>query len=142
MNRQLLFIEDDEDDAYIIRHALKREGIQESLHFVNNGKMAVEYLESLTSDNLGSRSLPLIIFLDLNMPLMNGFEFLQWRRQQPAFQSVPVLVLSSSDNYHDINEAYNLGANAYLVKPMSVTDLSAVLKAVQSFWLTHNRYPS
>jgi CheY-like chemotaxis protein len=142
MNRQLLFIEDDEDDAYIIRHALKREGIQESLHFVNNGKMAVEYLESLTSDNLGSRSLPLIIFLDLNMPLMNGFEFLQWRREQPAFQSVPVLVLSSSDSYHDINEAYNLGANAYLVKPMSVTDLSSVLKAVQSFWLTHNRYPS
>lgn len=142
MNRHLLFIEDDEDDIYIIRNTLEREGISANTHFVQNGKMAVEYLEILTNDTSSSRSLPMLIFLDLNMPLMNGMEFLQWRRQQPALQTIPVLVLTSSNSPKDISDAYSLGANAYLVKPMSVAELSSLLKSVQDFWLTHNRYPS
>jgi CheY-like chemotaxis protein len=141
MKRPLLFIEDDEDDVYIIRRTLEREEIYENTHFVQNGQMAVEYLEPLTTGTLTSNALPLIIFLDLNMPLMNGLEFLQWRREQPVLQMVPVLVFTSSDNRQDIINAYQLGANAYLIKPMSVSELSSLLKSVQSFWLNQNRYP-
>jgi CheY-like chemotaxis protein len=87
-----------------------------------------------------STSLPKLIFLDLNMPLMNGLEFLQWRSQRPELQTIPVIVLTSSENPQDVIDAYRLGANAYLVKPMSVTELSSLLKSIQAFWLTHNRF--
>ncbi len=141
MNRRLLFIEDDEDDVYVIQNALQRVGIHETMHFVRHGKEAVEYLQPFTvTDTLGSSSLPKLIFLDLNMPLMNGLEFLQWRRQQPVLQTIPVIVLTSSESPQDIIDAYGLGANAYLVKPMSVAELSALLKSIQAFWLTHNRF--
>ena len=140
MNRYLLFVEDDEDDIFIIRNTLEREGIRENTHFVHNGKMAVEYLESLNLEIPASTALPQLIFLDLNMPLMNGLEFLRWRQQQPALQSVPVLVLTSSDNHRDIADAYRLGANAYLVKPMSVAEMASMIKSVHEFWLKHNRY--
>ena len=139
MNRHLLFIEDNEDDVYIIRNTLEREGIRENTHFVGNGKLAVEYLESLARNTSQPEPLPALIFLDLNMPLMNGLEFLQWRREQPDLQTVPVLVLTSSDSQRDIADAYKLGANAYLVKPMSVAEFSALLKSVHQFWLTYNR---
>lgn len=141
MNHTMLFIEDDEDDVYVIETSLDRAGIQESRHVVQNGKMAVEYFESLASaGNLAQDLYPKIIFLDLNMPLMNGLEFLQWRRQHPTVSSIPVLVLTSSENPQDVVDAYRLGANAYLVKPMAMTELSSLLKSIHAFWLTHNRF--
>jgi CheY-like chemotaxis protein len=141
MNRLLLFIEDDEDDIYVMQNALERVGIHETMHFVRHGKEAVEYLQSCTVPGSHSpTSLPKMIFLDLNMPLMNGLEFLGWRSQQPALQTIPVVVLTSSESRQDIIDAYRLGANAYLVKPMSVTEFSSLLKSIQAFWLTHNRF--
>lgn len=141
MNHTMLFIEDDEDDVYVIETSLDRAGIQGSRHFVQNGKMAVEYFESLASaGNLGQDLYPKIIFLDLNMPLMNGLEFLQWRRQHPTVSLIPVLVLTSSENPQDVADAYRLGANAYLVKPMAMAELSSLLKSIHAFWLTHNRF--
>lgn len=141
MKHTMLFVEDDEDDVYVIQNSLNRVGIHEPRHFVQNGKVAVEYLQSLSSaGDLGQDLLPKIIFLDLNMPLMNGLEFLQWRRQQPALCTIPVVILTSSENPQDIADAYQLGANAYLVKPMAVTELSSLLESIRAFWLTHNRF--
>jgi CheY-like chemotaxis protein len=141
MSRTLLFIEDDEDDVYVIENTLERVGISESVHFVQNGKMAVEYLRTCSTSGLsGQNLLPSLIFLDLNMPVMNGLEFLQWRHQEPEIQMIPVIVLTSSDSHQDMLDAYRLGANAYVVKPVAAAELSALLKAVQAFWLTHNRY--
>jgi len=140
VNRPLLFVEDDEDDIFIIRSTLEREGIGTNTNFVENGQMAVKYLESCLTSSLSANAFPALIFLDINMPLMNGFEFLKWRREQPALQSIPVLMLTSSDSQHDISAAYELGANAYLVKPMSVSELSSLLKSAHEFWLNHNRH--
>ena len=97
---------------------------------------AVNGLQSLQTD----KNKPDCIFLDLNMPLMNGFEFLQWRRQQPVVSRIPVLILTSSENPQDIVDAYRLGANAYLVKPMAVPDLSSLLTSIHAFWFTHNHF--
>jgi CheY-like chemotaxis protein len=141
MNYTMLFIEDDEDDVYVIETSLDRVGIHEPRHFLANGKMAVEYFESLTSSsNSGQNLLPKIILLDLNMPLMNGLEFLEWRRQQATVSTIPVVVLTSSENPQDIVDAYRLGANAYLVKPMAMVEFSSLLKSIHAFWLTHNRF--
>lgn len=137
---ELLFIEDDEDDIFIIRRTLERNEIVANTNFVKNGQMAVEYIESCLAGTLSDNALPALIFLDINMPLMNGFEFLQWRREQPALQYIPILMLTSSDSPHDIAAAYALGANAYLVKPVSSSELSSILKSAHEFWLTHNRY--
>lgn len=139
-NRPLLFVEDDEDDIFIIRSTLERAGISTNTNFVKNGQMAVEYIESCLADTFSANALPALIFLDINMPLMNGLEFLQWRREQPALHSIPVLMLTSSDSQHDITAAYEFGANAYLVKPVSSSELSSLLISAHEFWLTYNRY--
>jgi CheY-like chemotaxis protein len=141
MYRSLLFVEDDEDDIFAIKRILGRMDVRASDHSERNGKAAVEYLNSIVSaDNAHATQFPHLIFLDLNMPLMNGLEFLRWLRSQPNMSTIPVVVLTSSANPSDIQLAYQSGANAYLVKPTSSEKFSNLLSAAQSFWLEHNQY--
>ena len=133
-----LFIEDDEDDVLLLEHALKKAGINERKQFLANGRRAVEFLERGTSAS--SNRSPFLIFLDLNMPEMNGFDFLQWLRGNEAYQTTPVFILSTSENPRDIKRAYELQANAYLVKGNTLGELIAMLTSAHRFWATYNRF--
>jgi CheY-like chemotaxis protein len=94
------------------------------VHHANNGRAAIEFLDQSSATG----SLPRIMFLDLKMPVMNGFELLAWMRKQTYCAQIPVIVLSGSDHQNDIDRASQLGAVCYLVKPATTDDLRRLLQ--------------
>jgi CheY-like chemotaxis protein len=131
----ILLIEDSEDDAFLLEKALNREGINCSLRRVENGVQAVSYLEG--EGNHADRNIspfPDVVFTDLNMPVMDGFEVLHWLKTHPKRSVLPVMVFSASADAGDIDRAYRLGANAYLVKPSSMVELQASVVVAHEFW--------
>ena len=134
--RRILFVEDDDDDVFLIKRACRNLGL-DRLDFASNGKLAAEFLRSLMA-TAGTFEIPLI-FLDLNMPEMNGFEFLRWLRGEGPLRAVPVVIFSTSENPRDIESAYALGANAYMVKSSDTSELSKMISAADAFWRGYNR---
>lgn len=133
----ILFIEDDNDDVFLLKRVCKTLGIG-PITFAANGRRAVEYL---TPRLTGGGAADSLIFLDLNMPEMNGFDFLRWFRGEASMRTTPVIVLSTSENPSDMNTAYELGANAYLVKASDLNELTTMLRAAHTFWSQYNRLP-
>ena len=120
----VLLVEDSPDDAYFFQRQLNKLPKPLSLHHVSDGKAAVDLIgESYTS----SARLPDAVFLDLKMPVMNGFEVLEWVQEQPFSTSLMITVLSGSDQPADRARANRLGATGYLVKPVTSKDLDQVL---------------
>jgi DNA-binding response OmpR family regulator len=132
----ILVAEDDPTDAYFFERAFKRAGIPVVLHFVRDGQEVLDYLqgEGQFADR-AAYPLPRLVLLDLNMPRLNGFEVLEWVREQRGFNGMQMVIFSSSDETKDINRAYGLGANWYLVKPHSMDELTALVGRFKKFWL-------
>jgi CheY-like chemotaxis protein len=142
MSKSVLIAEDDPADAFLLERAFAAAEISASLHFVRDGQEAIDYLEG--SVNYADREvhpLPDLLLLDLKMPKLNGFDVLSWLRQQPGLKRLLVTVLTSSDQPNDINRAYDLGANSYLLKPHNSHELSELVKRVQKYWLETNQVP-
>ena len=132
----VLLAEDSENDVLMFRRAARRAKFSQPLHVVTNGEEVVGYLKG--DGQFADRThypLPGLVLLDLKMPRMNGFEVLEWIRSQPQFTSLQVVVLSSSDEIRDINRAYQLGANSFLVKPLSFDEFVGMLEALRSYCL-------
>lgn len=129
----VLYTEDDENDAFLMRHAFQRAGIEHPLVVVTDGQQAINYLG-------GEHPLPCLLVLDLNLPVRSGFEVLTWVRQQPRFSNLLVVILSSSNHTKDIDRAYSLGANSYFVKPSNVEKRMELVRTLQQKWLA--RRPS
>jgi len=141
--RTILQVEDREEDVFLLRYAFKRAGIENPIQVAVDGQQAVDYLsgKGSYSDRL-QFPLPQLVLLDLQLPHLTGLQVLEWIRQQPALKSLIVIVLSSSIHEGDIRRAYELGANAFLVKPSSTDTLADMSVALKHFWLTHNTYPA
>lgn len=135
----ILLAEDDENDVELMRRAFRKAGILNPLQVVNDGEAAVEYLIG-TVTNL-SRAVPRLLLLDLKMPKKNGFEVLAWLRSHPHLKRLPVVVLTSSKEHRDVDLAYELGANSYLVKPPDFRDLVEMMKSLGSYWFGMNQIP-
>lgn len=137
----LLLIEDNEDDAFFMRRALKRAGISHPLHHVVDGREAVAYLagEGDYADRT-AHPFPAIVFLDLNLPYKSGLQVLEWIRQQPRFARLVVIALTSSSETVDLSRAYRLGVNSYVVKPPSADQLAEMVRAFKLWWLDLNRF--
>lgn len=130
----ILIAEDDENDICLIRRAFLKTGFENPLRIVRNGEEAVAYLkgEPPFNDRKASPS-PAIVLLDIKMPRMNGFEVLSWIREQPELNPLPVVMLTSSQESTDINQAYALGANSYLVKPASFARLVEMMSRLKEY---------
>ena len=118
----ILLVEDNEDDVFFMRRALRDAQFSHAMHVVTDGRQAIDYLDG--KNEFSDRTKypkPALIFLDLKLPLMDGFEVLAWIRQRDS--NLPVAVLSSSPEEVDMRRARDLGASCYLLKPPSVAML-------------------
>jgi CheY-like chemotaxis protein len=138
----ILVAEDDEDYVLLIKQVFAKAHIPNPVHVVWNGEEAIAYLKGEGKyANRDEYPLPDIFLLDLKMPRINGFEVLKWVRQQPGFASLRILVLTSSDAIRDVNEAYQLGANSFLVKPLDFQDFTHLSRLIADFWFKASRAP-
>lgn len=131
----ILLVEDDRDDVFIFQRTLKAARIVNPVVVVSTGQDAVDYLsnEGKYTDR-EKYPLPFVIFLDLKLPYLDGFEVLSWIRAQPHLQSIVVVVLSGSDETRDHQKAYALGARTYLLKPPQVKDIESFVDSMASYW--------
>ena len=142
MSKRVLIAEDDPTDIFLLQRAFAVAEVPAILHVVRDGQEAIDYLEGEASyADRQAHPLPDLLLLDLKMPKLNGFDVLAWLRRQPGLKRLLVTVLTSSDQPQDINRAYDLGANSYLLKPHSSHELSDLVKRVQKYWLEVNQVP-
>lgn len=124
----LLLVEDSEDDAYFFGRTLQKSGLQCGLHHSVNGAEAIDFLQNVSVSD--PEALPSVVFLDLKMPVVNGFEVLAWLQTQTFADRIRVVVLSGSEHQSDKDRAAQLGAPDYLVKPITICDLERLLRDV------------
>ena len=139
----ILLVEDDDNDVVLIQHAFKKAGLKESLKVVRSGEQAIEYLSG--EGDYADRDrfpLPFLLLLDLKMPGTNGFEVLQWVRAEPDLKRLLVVVLTSSNLQADVDRAYELGANSYLVKPVELAQMVHMVQRFEAYWTELNRTPT
>ena len=138
MNAQpILYAEDEEYDVLFMKRAFQLAGVTNQLVTVSDGQLAIDYLSALQGGD--PALMPCLILLDLNLPFKSGLDVLKWIRSRPAFCTLPVLVMSSSEQDSDIRRAYIHGVNGYLVKPSNPRDLQSMVKALKDYWLMYNR---
>jgi CheY-like chemotaxis protein len=131
----ILHVEDDPNDVLLLQRALKKTNAQVALYAVGDGDKAVSYLSGSSEFNDRLKyPLPQLILLDLKMPRKSGLEVLNWIRTQPQFKRTVVVVFTSSKHDEDINHAYELGANSYLVKPVGFEALQEMMKGLSHYW--------
>jgi CheY-like chemotaxis protein len=137
-----LLVEDDDNDASLIRRAFVKGNILNPLQVVRNGEQAIEYLSGAGRfANRVEYPLPALVLLDLKMPGIDGFEVMRWIRQQPGLKALRVVVLTSSDDIRDVNQAYQLGANSFLVKPVDFDRFVEISQALRGYWVWLDQAP-
>lgn len=136
----ILLVEDNDDDVFLMKHALASTGVSNPIFVVESGQRAVDYLSGEGDYHDRSKyPMPVIVFLDLKLPLMSGHEVLGWIRAQRQLESLVVVVLTSSDEPSDVRRSYSLGANSYLMKPLTARQLLDLTKAFNWSWLDRTR---
>jgi CheY-like chemotaxis protein len=135
-NDPILLVEDDPSQSEVIQQVLALDRIVNRIVAVSSGEEAIDYLAG--RGRFADRAvfpLPSLVLLDLKLPNLNGFEVLNWIRNSPTLQKMPVVVLTGSSDSGDIERAYTLGANSYLVKPFTVQELRAMVKSINAYWV-------
>jgi CheY-like chemotaxis protein len=131
----ILLVEDNANDVLFIERAIRRGNLPFILYHVQNGEEAVSYL--LGNGQYGDREqcpLPNLVISNMKMPRMNGLQLWQWIRQQPEWDQLPIVVLSSSGDPTEVKQLETLGANSYFIKPVDLNDLVDTLKQITA-WL-------
>jgi len=132
----ILLVEDNDDDVFLMKHALASSGVTNPVFVVESGQEAIDYLAGAGPYQDRARyPLPAIVFLDLKLPLMSGHEVLAWIRSQRQLESLLVVVLTSSNEPSDVRRSYSLGANSYLMKPLTARQLLDLAKAFNWSWM-------
>jgi CheY-like chemotaxis protein len=131
----ILCAEDDPDDQILTRDAFLESGFAIDVRFVEHGEELMDYLLGQGKYGApGAAPTPGLIVVDLNMPLMNGREAIKAIRADAALRRAPIAVLTTSRSREDIDEAYDLGANSYLVKPVSIEGMAHLLGDLARYW--------
>jgi|SRR4051812_26125702 CheY-like chemotaxis protein len=138
----ILLVEDREDDVLLVQRAFKNAELNNPMHVVRDGEEAIAYLDG--AGKYAARAeypLPDLILLDLKMPKVDGFEVLAWIRKQPGIGRIPVIVLTSSNEIRDVNRAYALGANSFMVKPEDFQNYKEFGRLIREYWLQTMELP-
>lgn len=137
--RGILIVEDERDEIEVALCALERSGLDVSVEIARDGLEALEALGLEGGDADAAPSLPRVVFLDLKMPRVDGFEVLRRMREDAFTADVPVVVLSSSDRRDDIKRSYALGANSFVVKHFDRRGPGSYVVEAARYWLEMNR---
>ena len=131
---QILLVEDDQEDAMLMRRALERSRLKLSLTWVEGGKQALAHLrrEGEYADTHAAD----LVLLDLNMPGMSGYDVLTEIRRDSALRDLPVVILTTSRSEEDVAKSYELKANAYVGKPVGLSGFADILEAIKGFWFS------
>ena len=135
MASRILHVEDSPDDVVLVALAFRKAGLPVQIDVAPDGDQAIAALQS------GASPRPACVLLDIKLPSKTGLEVLSWIRSQPGLKRLPVLMLTSSQLPKDINAAYDLGANSYLVKPPSLELLVSLARTISHYWLEINVAP-
>jgi CheY-like chemotaxis protein len=130
----ILIAEDDSDDRFLLQAAFDENDGQEILAFVENGIEVIEFLNNI-AESKDDSAFPELIILDLNMPKKSGKEVLAELKQHPIYKKIPVIIYTTTRNELEIKKCYELGANTYIVKPISFEGLREVVNAIRSYWM-------
>lgn len=134
----ILIAEDDADDRFLLKKAFEEYSTGENIHFVENGIEVMDYLRKI---KLNNQSYPSLILLDLNMPRKDGREVLKEIKENEIYKKIPVIVFTTSGNEMVIDKCYELGANTYIIKPLSFDKLLEVVQHIKSYWMQAASYP-
>ena len=135
MDSRILHIEDNADDVMLMALAFRKAGVAAKLEVATDGEKAI----SMLKNGAGTVSCAL---MDVKLPSVSGLDVLAWIRSQPVLKRMPVIMLTSSLLPGDINRAYDLGANSYLVKPPDLESLIGIAKTIDLYWLRTNTGPT
>ena len=131
----VLLVEDDLNDIFLVKRAFKIARIENPLQVVTDGLEAIQYLRGQGKyADRQTHPLPKLIVMDIKMPRRTGFEVLEWVKSDGPLRRIPIVIVSSSDNPADINRAYELGANAYMVKPMDFKAVEHLFSSITHYW--------
>ncbi|SDU13172.1 two-component system, unclassified family, response regulator [Verrucomicrobium sp. GAS474] len=132
----ILLVEDNDDDAFITRRAFSTAKADLAIERADDGQAAIDYLSGTGRYADRERHpFPDLVLLDLKLPLKNGLEVLRWIRQHETLSPLVVLILTSSSERADVEEAYRLHVNAYIVKPTSINTMVEIVGHIENFWL-------
>lgn len=137
---EILLVEDSAADAWLIRECLKQGSIPKNINVVNNGEEAMSFLRRRGAYEKAPR--PDLVLLDLNLPRRDGLEVLRDIKSDVALRTITVIVLTTSDAAIDINAAYDLNANCYVVKPVDLDEFTFTIRGIEDFWMRLASLPS
>lgn len=136
---EVLLVEDNPADVELTQTAMEEADFRVNLNVTHNGIDALAYLHK--EEQYAGAIRPDLILLDLNMPKMSGREVLTAIKGDPSLQSIPVVILTTSDSYKDVSETYALGANCFVSKPVGFDQFVSVVETIENFWFTVVKLP-
>lgn len=132
---QILMVEDDPNDVDLTYRAIRKAKLSLNITTFDNAEESLAYLDDKAI------APPDLILLDLKLPRMSGREFLHILKSKPQHRTIPIIVLTSSDEDEDILQSYNLGANAYVTKPIGLAGFIKIIQTLNDFWFTIVKLP-
>lgn len=139
----ILLVEDNPDHVLLLKRAFDKAKLLNPVHAVSSGEEAIDYLAGQGKyANRAEYPLPAVVLLDLKMPGIDGFDVLRWIRQEPAIATLRVVILTTSDEMRDIDLAYKLGANSFLVKPNDFDRFVEISRALGGYWIWLDEAPT
>jgi CheY-like chemotaxis protein len=137
--RPILLVEDNPMDLDLTLQALEGNGVANPIVACRDGEEALEYMNKHRSP--GDLQVPIVVLLDLRLPKVDGIEVLKQARSDPVWRQVPIVVMTTSRESRDIEAAYGLGVNSYIVKPVDFLTFTEVVKSIKVYWLLTNEPP-
>jgi CheY-like chemotaxis protein len=139
--KRILLVEDNEHDIELTLAALESHNVANEVDIVRDGADALDFLYRRGAFSNRSNELPVVILLDLKMPRVDGLEVLRQVKEDPEFKKIPVVMLTSSREEQDLIRSYELGVNAYVVKPVNFQQFMDSVKQLGCFWAVINEPP-
>src|SRR4030095_11561220 len=138
----ILIAEDDADDRFLLQTVFAEKGYDDRIEFVENGVELMGFLQKIKESKKQAASYPGFILLDLNMPKKDRREVLKEIKQHPVFKRIPIIIFTTTKNDTEVKRCYDLGANTYVVKPVTFDALSKVVEEIREYWFNTAAIPN